>query len=93
MLMLYYFRWAGTPKELHEYVGRVKGVSDVVEGANFMGVFAPTSEWNAVILLETTSMDKGQEVYVTLLKKYGPNPNDTLAKIEILATFDELGYT
>ena len=44
MLGLYYFRWTGTTKELKEYVGRVKEISDGIEGASCKGVFAPSSE-------------------------------------------------
>lgn len=92
MLGLYYFRWAGTPEEFTEYVARVKGIAEGIDGAHFKGVFMPTSEWSAVLLLEGTSFEKILAVYKTYLKKYGSHPKITLAKLESLFTFEELGY-
>ena len=57
-----------------------------------MGLFAPTSEWNAVAVLEGPSYDKIIEVYKTYVQKHGPHPKQTLAKLEILHTFKDLGY-
>jgi len=92
LLGLYYFRWTGTAKELKEYVGRVNEISDGIEGASFKGVFAPTSEWNGVLLIEGTSFDKIMEGYKAYLKKYGAHPKIPLAKLELLLAFEELGY-
>ena len=92
MLGLYYFRWTGTSEELKEYIGRVNEIAKGIEGANFKGVFAPTSEWNAMLLREGTSFDKIMEGYKVYLKKYGAHPKIPLAKLELLLTFEELGY-
>lgn len=92
MLGLYYFRWAGTSEEFNEYIGRVKAIYDGIEGVSFKGVFAPTSEWNAVLLLEGTSFEKILEGYRAYIQKYGSHPKITLAKLESLFTFQELGY-
>ena len=89
---LYYFRWIGSSEEFSEYVGRVKEIADGIEGADFKGVFAPTSEWNAVLLIEGTSFDKIMEGYKVYMKKYGSHPKIPLAKLELLLTFKELGY-
>ncbi len=92
MLILYYFRWTGTPDEFKEYVGRVMSISKGIEGINFKGVFMPSSGWNAVLLSEATSFEKGLEAFRTYMKRYGPNSKVSLAKLELLYTFEELGY-
>lgn len=92
MLGLYYFRWVGTPKEFKEYVGRVKTICDEIKGVNFKGVFLPSTEWNAVLLLEGPSFDKGLDVFKTYIKKHGPHPKIPVAKLETLFTYEELGY-
>lgn len=92
MLVLYYFRWVGTPEEFKEYIGRVMGITQGIEGVNFMGVFVPSNEWNAVTLFEATSFDKTMEIYKTYMQKFGDNPKIPLAKIELLYKFEELGY-
>jgi len=60
--------WAGTPGELKEYIGRMKSICDGIKGVELKGVYSPTSEWNYLFLLETTSYDKGLEVIRTYLK-------------------------
>lgn len=92
MLGLYYFNWVGTPEEFKEYVGRMKSMCEGIEGVEFKGVFAPSSEWNAVLLLETPSLDKGMQVYKDYMVHYGRHPKIPLGKLEILFTFEELGY-
>ena len=91
LLVLYYFRWIGTSEELQEFVTRAKSICDE-KGVKFVGLFAPTSEWNAVAVLEGPSYDKVIEAYGTYVKKYGSHPKQPIAKIEILHTFEELGY-
>ena len=92
MLTLYYFNWVGTPEELKEYVGRIKSISDGIDGLNFKGVFAPSSEWNFVLLFESATFEKALECYRTYMKKFGPSGKIPLEKTEILFTFEELGY-
>jgi hypothetical protein len=92
LLGLYYFNWTGTAKELKEYIGRVNEIANATEGARFKGVFAPTSEWNGVLLFEGTSFDKILGVYKAYLKKYGSHPKVPVAKLELLLTFEEVGY-
>jgi hypothetical protein len=93
LLGLYYFRWTGTSEEFEEYFGRSREIADGIEGADLKGVFLPTSEWNYVALVEATSFDKIMDIYKTYLKKYGAHPKIPLAKLELLLTFEELGYT
>jgi len=92
LLVLYYNNWVGTPEEFKEYIGRTKSICDGIKGVNFRGVFMPSSEWNAVLLVETTSFDKVVEAFRTYTKKYGPHPKIPLSKVELLYTFEELGY-
>jgi len=92
LLILYYFNWAGTPEEFKELGGRWKSIIEGIKGIDLKGVFAPSSEWSAVALLEAVSFEKGLEVFRTYIKKYGPHPKIPLAKIELLFTFEELGY-
>jgi hypothetical protein len=91
VIALYYFRWIGTPKELQEYFGQAKGVFDETDGADLKGMFVPNSEWNFVAFIEATSYDKVMDAYRAYVKKFGPHPKETLAKMEILYTFEELG--
>ena len=92
MLGLYYFRWTGTSEELKEYVARINEISNGIEGVGFKGVFAPTSEWNGVLLFEGTNFDKVLEVYKQYLMKHGSHPKIPVAKVELLFTFEEIGY-
>ena len=71
MLVLYYFNWVGTPEEFKEYGKRVKNICDGIKGVDLKGVFAPSSEWSAVALLEAVSFEKALEVYRAYIKKYG----------------------
>lgn len=92
LLVLYYFRWVGTPAELQEWMGRVICIAKEIEGVDIKGLFTPaTSERNFVTLIETTSFDKALEVYKTYVKKYGINPKLPLQKAELLYTLQELG--
>jgi hypothetical protein len=93
LLGLYYFRWNGTSEELKEYLRRVNEIADGTEGASFKGVFAPSSEWNCVLLFEGASFDKIMGIYKAYIKKYGSNPKIPVAKVESLFTFEEVGYT
>jgi hypothetical protein len=52
----------------------------------------PSSEWNGVLLFEGKSFDKILEVYKAYIKKYGSHPKIPLAKLELLLSFEELGY-
>jgi hypothetical protein len=88
---MYYFRWVGTGGEFNEYVGRIMTISKDL-GVDFKGVFVPTSEWNAVLLFEGPSFDKAMEIYKTYIQKYGAHPKIPVAKLELLYTFEELGY-
>ena len=92
MLGLYYIRWTGTSEELKEYVGKVTEIANVAEGASFKGVFAPTSEWNAVLLFEGTSFSNILKIYKEYINRYGTNPKIPVGKFESLLTFEEVGY-
>ena len=92
MLVLYYFRWTGTAKELKEYIGEIKALTNGIEGVNFKGIFAPISEWNCVILFEGTNYEKVLGIYRAYMMKHGSHPKITVGKVEVLHTFEELGY-
>ena len=78
--------------EFKEYYSRSKEVADGIEGVDLKGVFLPSSEWNYVALIQG-SFDKIMEVYKTYLKKYGAHPKIPLAKLELLITMEEVGYS
>jgi hypothetical protein len=92
LLVLYYFRWTGTAKELKEYVDIVNELADEIEGVNFKGIFSPTSELNCVILFEGTSYEKVLGLYKAYMMKDGPQSKIPVAKVEVLHTLEELGY-
>ena len=91
MLVLYYFNWAGTSEEFKEFAGRMGNKADIPEGVEPLGIFAPTSEWNFVMVMKATSYDKALQTFRTNMEKYG-KPKTSLGKIEIFHTFEELGY-
>ena len=93
MLGLYYIRWTGTSEELREYVAKVSEIANGIEGADFKGIFAPTSAWNCVLLFEGTSFENVLQVYKEYMKKYGANPRILVAKFESLFTFEEVNYS
>ncbi len=90
MLFLYYFNWAGTPEELREYAGQMKSIIKEMEGVEFTGLFIPTSEWHYVMVMKTSSYEKSLQVMKTYVKKFGWG-KASLAKVELLHTFEELG--
>jgi len=79
-------------KSCKEYVARISEIANGIEGADFKGIFTPTSEWNGVLLLEGTSFDKVLEIYKQYIKKHGAHPKIPVAKVELLFTFEEIGY-
>ena len=91
MLALFYFNWAGTSEEFKELDGRVRSIIDGTEGVELSGIFAPTSEWQYVMVLKATSYEKVLQVFKTYLEKYG-RPKTSLGKIELFHTFEELGW-
>ncbi len=90
MLFLYYFNWAGTSEELTEYVGQMKSIIKATEGVEFKGLFIPTSEWHYALVMDTASYEKALQVMKTYVKKFGWG-KASLAKVELLHTFEELG--
>jgi hypothetical protein len=93
LYFIYYIRWVGTSKEFEEYLGRMKSISDGIEGVTFRGVFAPSSEWNFAFLLETSSFDRGMEIYRTYMQKYGgQHPKVTVGKLELLFSLEEVSF-
>ena len=93
MFLLYYIRWIGTATELKEYVGRINEITTEIDSVDCKGIFSPTSEWNFVFLFEGESYNKVLQVYKTYMIKYGPRPKVPVGKVEVLHTFDELGYS
>ena len=93
MFLIYYIRWIGTPTEFKKYYQRVKKISSDIEGLEFEGAFTPSSEWNYAFLFDTTSFDKGMEVYRTYIKKYeGQHPQFLVGKLELLFSLEEVGF-
>ena len=90
MLFLYYFNWAGTPEELKEFAGRMKTIIKGTEGVEFNGIFIPTSEWHYVIVMKMTNYEKSLQIMRTYIEKFGWSKT-SLAKAEVLHTFEELG--
>ena len=90
MLTLYYFNWAGTPEDLREFVGRMKGIIDGIEGVEFSGLFVPTSEWHYALVMKATNYEKILQVMKTYIQKFGW-AKTSLAKAELLHTFEDLG--
>ena len=65
---------------------KVKGT----EGIEFSGIFIPTSEWHYALVINTSSYEKALQVMKTYVKKFGWG-KASLAKVELLHTFEELG--
>lgn len=91
MLTLFYFNWVGTPEEFKEFNDRMNSINEGIEGVDLKGLFVPASEWNFVALLEG-SYEKILELYRTYVQKYGSPIQMQSAKIELLMTFEEVGY-
>jgi hypothetical protein len=89
---LYYFNWAGTSEEFKEFAGRLMSKVEGTEGVEPLGIFAPSSEWNFVMVMKATSYDKALQTFKTYMEKYG-RPKTSLGKIELFHTFEELGYS
>jgi hypothetical protein len=92
VLVLYYFNWAGTSEELKEFADRLGSKTEAVEGVEPLGIFAPSSEWQFVMVMKTTGYDKALQTFRTYIEKYG-RPKTLLGKIELFHTFEELGYS
>jgi len=92
LLVLYYFNWAGTPEEFKEFAGLMMSKVEGTEGVEPIGIFAPSSEWNFVMVMKTTSYDKALQTFKAYMEKYG-RPKTSLGKIELFHTFEELGYS
>ena len=91
LLVLYYFNWAGTSEEFKEFAGRMGSKIEGTESVELVGIFAPSSEWNFVIVSKATSYEKILQAFKTYMEKYG-RPKTSLGKIELFHTFEELGY-
>ena len=61
-----------------------------IEGVKFMGLFIPTTEWHYALVMDTPSYEKALQVMKTYVKKFGWG-KASLAKVELLHTFEELG--
>ncbi len=63
MLVLYYFNWAGTSEEFKEFAGQMGNKANAIEGVEPLGIFAPTSEWNFVMVMKATSYFPKNETF------------------------------
>ena len=90
MLFLYYFNWAGTSEEFREFAGRMKSIIKGTEGAEFIGLFIPTSEWNYVLVMKATNYERSLQVMKTYIEKFGW-AKTSLSKAELFHTFEDLG--
>jgi len=91
LLALLYFNWKGTSEEFKEFAGRMSSIIDGIEGVELSGIFAPTSAWHYVMVMKAISYEKVLQVIKTYTEKYG-RPKTSLGKIELLHTFEELGW-
>ncbi len=87
---MYYFNWAGTPEELREYVERITGIIKGTEDVELSGLFIPISEWHYALVMNASGYEKALHVMKTYVKKFGWG-KASLAKVELLHTFEELG--
>ena len=92
MLVLYYFNWKGTPEESEKFFGQVKNIIDGIDGVNLTGIFLPTSEWHYVMVIESTSYEKIMRIFRTYFGKEYGCWKTSLGKIELLHTFEEIGF-
>ncbi len=90
MLLLYYFNWAGSSEEFKEFAERMKSLIKGTEGVEFSGIFIPTSEWHYVLIMKSTNYEKSLQVMKKYVEKFGW-AKTSLAKAELLHTFEELG--
>ncbi len=90
MLTLYYFNWAGTPKELREFASRMRSIIDATGDIEFNGLFIPTSEWHYVFVMRAKSYEKTLQVMKAYIEKFGL-AKTSLAKAELFHTFEDLG--
>ncbi len=89
MLALYYFNWAGSSEEFKEFAGRM---GSGTEGVELIGIFVPSSEWHYVMVMKATSYERILQAFRTGIEKYGW-PKTSLGKLELLHTFEELGFS
>ncbi len=91
MLALYYFNWAGSSEEFKEFASRMASGIGGTEGVELIGIFVPSSEWHYVMVMKATSYEKILQAFRTGIEKYGW-PKTSLGKMELLHTFEELGF-
>jgi hypothetical protein len=68
----------------------MKNIIKGTEGVEFTGLFIPTSEWHYALVMKITSYEKALQVMKAYIEKFGWS-KASLAKVELLHTFDELG--
>ena len=57
MLVIFYYNWNGTVKEMYEYEEGIKKI-ELPEGLKLKGMYTPSIPWNRAWLWETDSIDK-----------------------------------
>lgn len=57
MLVIFYYNWNGTVKEMYEWEEEVKK-RELPEGVKLKGMYTPSIPWNRAWLWETDSVDK-----------------------------------
>ena len=89
--MLYYFNWVGTSEEFKEFAGAMMSKVEGVEGVEPLGIFAPSSAWNYVVVIKTPSYEKALQTFKAHMEKHG-RPKTSLEKIELFHTIKEVGF-
>ncbi len=68
----------------------MKNIIKQTEGVEFNGFFIPISEWHYALVTKATNYEKSLQVMKTYIEKFGWSKT-SLAKAELLHTFEELG--
>ena len=83
----------GTSEEFEKYHRRVERIIKGIEGVNYLGAFAPSSEWNFAFLFETSKFENALKIYREYMKQYvGESPLVLVGKLELLFTLEEIGF-
>ena len=57
MLVLFYYNWNGTVKEMYEWEEQVKKTYEDNKDVKLKGMYTPSIPWNRVWLFKTDSID------------------------------------
>jgi hypothetical protein len=93
LYFLYYIKWLGSSGEFERFLRRLEKILHGIKGIKYLGVFAPSSEWNFVFLFETADFDNGLGIYREYMNRnVGESPFVEVGKLELLFTLEEIGW-